>query len=579
MQKGLWNHADDRVGTGRMHVSREGDPDLQTERAHRAQQHNRAIRGSQLALGPRFTEARAGTTLGAWLRSIPTQAAQGFRELTSAWGPAPHNDGEDITLKAQILTRKRLATYYGEISVGTGDVPQKFNVLFDTGSCEFWIPSVDCTDGACETHKRYDPHASTTMRLLAVSSGFVGADGRKLPDHMSIEYLSGKVEGDLVQDEVGLANLRIHHQTLGAASVVDVPLLKEVRWDGILGLAYPNSELSKEGVMPVFDTIINEKLLQRNVFGYYIGHSGGMVTVGDIDTDYIMEGEKLQWAAVINRGYWTLGLKHVVLTYPGGQTYKADVCAQEQDGMCHAIVDTGTYLLYGPQDQVQSSLRDVQASSCSLLKTMPAITFVLFGGTDNPDVHLELAPKDYALIFRVPASDVPEEECDALAEQHPDLDEVTSTRCLKECVSGIAPDNDVIWTLGQVLLRSHYTVFDRDNDRIGFARSTTTKRQGKEPGTPHAHDADKGHPGPAQPKFSTVSAKSEARVSKHASQASHHHHHHHDENKQATPQPAAVPEVQASLDDLSFGPGEDLTDEMMPNEDMVPSDPGYGYVV
>ena len=40
----------------------------------------------------------------------------------------------------------------------------------------------------------------------------------------------------------------------------------------------------------------------------------------------------------------------------------------------------------------------------------------------------------------------------------------------EDCVVGISPDKDVIWTLGQVFLRSFYTLFDRDDDRIGFAR-------------------------------------------------------------------------------------------------------------
>ena len=46
-----------------------------------------------------------------------------------------------------------------------------------------------------------------------------------------------------------------------------------------------------------------------------------------------------------------------------------------------------------------------------------------------------------------------------------------------ECVVGVSPDKDTIWTLGQVFLRSFYTVFDRDADRIGFARLPRTSFQ------------------------------------------------------------------------------------------------------
>ncbi|KAA0171318.1 hypothetical protein FNF28_00809 [Cafeteria roenbergensis] len=512
-QHGLWNEEEDQRP---IYVQRQSHSDAVPRRFQRHSEqavraaHNPAslrartarqtaaqgqLRGglSEDALGPRFAHAQAGARAGfsTWLSKTASSAVQGFRELAGGWAQEAHHDGEDVTLKAQILTRKRLATYYGRVTLGSGAATKDFDLLFDTGSCEFWVPSKDCKDPVCELHAKFDASANEDDR--SPSERNLGSTGNPLPANMVINYLSGGVKGPLRQARLKIGNLVVEYQTVGVAEEIDVPLLMQVKWGGIMGLAYPNSDLSREGVSPVFDTIINDRLLHRNVFGYFIGPTGGMVTFGDIDTDYIVDGETLQWAAVINRGYWTLGLKNVELSYPDGQKYATNVCDSEADGMCRAIVDTGTYLMYGPEDMVQQELRDVQTSSCSLLATMPSVTLVLFGGADNPDVRVTMTPEDYALIFRVPAAGVPEEECNKLAAEHPDADDVESSRCIKECVSGIAPDKDSIWTLGQVLLRTHYTVFDRDHDRVGFARSTHEKN-GKTVGTDHGHSADKGHP-------------------------------------------------------------------------------------
>ena len=121
---------------------------------------------------------------------------------------------------------------------------------------------------------------------------------------------------------------------------------------------------------------------------------------------------------------------------------------------------------------VVGSLRDTQASKCADLGTLPSITFVLFGGHGKPPARVTMSPQEYALQFRVPASAaVPSEECSQAQYHHPDGQGIDPARCKLDCVTGIAPDADTMWTFGQVFLRNFYVVFDRDNNRIGIAPS------------------------------------------------------------------------------------------------------------
>ena len=50
--------------------------------------------------------------------------------------------------------------YYGSVAVGTP--PQSFQVLFDTGSSAFWLPSSKCKSKECDLHKKYYSNRSSS---------------------------------------------------------------------------------------------------------------------------------------------------------------------------------------------------------------------------------------------------------------------------------------------------------------------------------------------------------------------------------------------------------------------------------
>jgi hypothetical protein len=275
---------------------------------------------------------------------------------------------------------------------------------------------------------------------------------------MNIEYLSGRVEGPFVKERVQLGDITVTNQIVGIASKLDIPLLDDVDWDGILGLAFPTKSMLHQGVLPFFDTVMHQQVLTEkglaNQFSYTIDDDRGFLTLGGVDCSLIggvSENDcisKFQLIEVVARTYWTILLTDVYASWPGQDREQLRyTCPQ---GGCKTIVDTGTYLIYGPSSTVKAIFG--QRQWCDDNGQMPTLTFVFVGDIHTgATVSISLAPVDYVLNFHTGEGEAQEEDG-------------------YDCVVGISPDTDPhAWTLGQVFLRSFYTLFDRDDNRVGFA--------------------------------------------------------------------------------------------------------------
>jgi len=67
----------------------------------------------------------------------------------------------------------------------------------------------------------------------------------------------------MIFDTVTIGDMRVKNQVLGLADQVDIPLLEDVTWDGILGLAYPNSNLKNQGIKTLMENVIEQKSLTK----------------------------------------------------------------------------------------------------------------------------------------------------------------------------------------------------------------------------------------------------------------------------------------------------------------------------
>ena len=313
------------------------------------------------------------------------------------------------------------AQFYGSVEIGTP--AQTFEVIYDTGSSNLWVPNKKFG-----THKVYDHTASSTY----VSNGTV----------FDIRYGSGPVSGVTSQDTVSVGELVSSKQLFAEVNVTSGlgPAYSIGKFDGILGLGW--GSISVNEMPTVFSNIVASKVLDEPLFAFYLQEKAGILQkhseliLGGVDTAHYT-GE-IEYLDLKSESYWEVPLKGVKLgasgSYIGSST--------------SAVIDSGTSLMAGPTADVKA------------LAAAAGATPFLHGEypidckKNAPDIVIDLGTN---MTFTLTMSDYVITD---------------GPICLFGFVGiDIPAPRGPLWILGDIFMRKYYSIFDYGNQRMGFALS------------------------------------------------------------------------------------------------------------
>ncbi|OQR93088.1 aspartyl protease family A01A [Achlya hypogyna] len=329
---------------------------------------------------------------------------------------------------------------YGNVqyvgSIAFGEPPQNLSVVFDTGSSDTWIPGLDCT--SCGVHATFDYSASPSF--IDTEEKFIDA------------YGSGEVGGVIGIDTIGIGPFTVRNARFGVVTE-ETRALEMFIADGLVGLAFES--LAKISRPTLFAQLILDNPDLGNMFAFYMTPDptklGSELHLGGYDLSVAGPNASWHYTPVVKLPdydtftYWTIQMNGFSV---GNES--SNHCAP----FCYAIIDTGTSLLSIPNSQYADVVAAITAGlTCQDtecvdvdLASFPDLRFGM-----EPDNVFLLQPQDYVSCL-------------------------DNGECRLQLQNG---GDEAWWVLGDVFMKTYYTLFDVGNMRIGFACEPGVCKGGK----------------------------------------------------------------------------------------------------
>jgi len=325
--------------------------------------------------------------------------------------------------------------------VGTlqiGSPPQSLRVIYDTGSSNTWLPGHDCNEASCDKYGKYDHHQSHSFNEVYTQQGL----GESRNPHFYIKYGSGLVRGKVVSDDIALGGIALKKARVGEVGYEHGHAFRKGHFSGIVGLAFPS--LAAANMYPLFDQIIDQKVLQRNEFAFYLSNrisKPSRLMLGDSAQDSYT-GE-LHHHDVVENNYWSVRMADVMV---GDE--RLHICPQAG---CRVAMDSGTSLVTGPQGDVSRLLKKLNIHhACENWDTIPDLTLLLEATKKDGTKYLQKYPlSKHEFVFEMK----------------------TKAGDRKACTPGlmaldVPKPRGPLWIMGDLFMMKYFTQYNRETNQV-----------------------------------------------------------------------------------------------------------------
>jgi len=338
--------------------------------------------------------------------------------------------------------------YYGDVEIGSP--PQKFTVIFDTGSGHLLVPSAVCESDACTAHKKFAAHNSSTyMPVGWADEPLKRADDENDRDTKVINFASGDCVGQFTRDRVCLGGNSLFCTTADFIEMKeesDDPF-KDAEWDGVLGLGQSVSDAPE---FNIFGVMAGDKAakLHAPIFAVYLGRNvadDAEITFGSYREERM--ASPFSWVDVSVEGYWQFQFSDITVN---GKPI--NMCTKYGKHQCQAVLDTGSSLMMGPKGDLDQLLQLLDFGNDTQRNATEGYKF--------PTLGFNIAGKEFLME--------PNDYMDRTRDE-------STPKGQELCWAHLMPIGDTgrgpIFVLGMPFLRTFYTAYNMVTKKIGIAKA------------------------------------------------------------------------------------------------------------